>query len=129
LFPNTRFGGYYAGGNRTSLATELGYRFQPYVSLSANLNYNKINLPAPWNTNEFWLIGNEVDITFTNKLFFATLFQYNEQSRNFNLNSRLQWRYAPASDLFLVYTNNQMIDPFMPRDWSLTLKFTYWFNK
>lgn len=126
---DARFGGYYAGGNRTSLTSTLGYRFQPYVSLSANLNYNHIDLPAPWNTNEFWLIGSEVDITFTNKLFFATLFQYNEQSRNFNLNSRLQWRYAPASDLFLVYTNNQMIDPFMPRDWSLTLKFTYWFNK
>lgn len=126
---DARFGGYYAGGNRTSLTSTLGYRFQPYVSLSANLNYNHIDLPAPWNTNEFWLIGSEVDVTFTNKLFFATLFQYNEQSGNFNLNSRLQWRYAPASDLFLVYTNNQMIDPFMPRDWSLTLKFTYWFNK
>ncbi|WP_232625182.1 DUF5916 domain-containing protein [Pareuzebyella sediminis] len=124
-----RVGGYYADGRLTSLSSELGYRFQPYVSLSANLNYNYIDLPAPWNTNEFWLIGSEVDITFTNKLFFANLFQYNEQTRNFNLNSRLQWRYAPASDLFLVYTNNQMIDPFMPKDWSLTLKFTYWFNK
>ncbi len=126
---DARFGGYYADGNRTSLTSELGYRFQPYVSLSANLNYNHIRLPDPWNTNEFWLIGSEIDITFTNKLFFANLFQYNEQSGNFNLNSRLQWRYAPASDLFLVYTNNQMIDPFMPRDWALTLKFTYWFNK
>ena len=124
-----RFGGYFLDGNRTSLTAELGYRFQPYVSLSTNLNYNRIKLPAPWNTNQFWLIGSEIDITFTNKLFFANLFQYNEQSKNFNLNSRLQWRYAPASDLFLVYTNNQMIDPFMPRDWSLTLKFTYWFNK
>lgn len=117
---DARFGGYYAGGNRTSLTTELGYRFQPYVSLSANLNYNHIDLPAPWNTNQFWLVGSEIDLTFTNKLFFATFFQYNEQSSNFNLNSRLQWRYAPASDLFLVYANNQMIDPFMPQDWSLT---------
>ncbi|MBM1107107.1 carbohydrate binding family 9 domain-containing protein [Aurantibacter crassamenti] len=125
---NGRLGGYYLDGNRTSLSTELGYRFQPYVSLKANLNYNRIELPAPWNINEFWLIGSEVDITFTNKLFFANLFQYNEQTKNFNLNSRFQWRYAPASDLFLVYTNNQMIDPNIPRDWALTLKFTYWFN-
>ncbi|MGI9549614.1 MAG: DUF5916 domain-containing protein [Aurantibacter sp.] len=124
-----RLGGYFSDGSRTSLTAELGYRFQPYVSLSTNLNYNHISLPAPWNKNQFWLIGSEIDITFTNKLFFANLFQYNEQTKNFNLNSRLQWRYAPASDLFLVYTNNQMIDPFMPRDWSLTLKFTYWFNK
>ncbi len=126
---DTRFGGYYAGGNRTSITTELGYRFQPYVSLSANLNYNNIGLPAPWYTNEFWLIGSEVDITFTNKLFFANLFQYNEQTGNLNVNSRLQWRYAPASDLFLVYTNDYFIEPFEGRQWALTLKFTYWFNK
>ena len=126
---DARFGGYYEDGNRTSLTSELGYRFQPYVSLSANLNYNRIKLPAPWDTNQFWLIGSEVDITFTNKLFFATLFQYNEQSKNFNLNSRFQWRYAPASDLFLVYTNNYFIEPFEGRNWGLTLKFTYWFNK
>jgi hypothetical protein len=125
---DARFGGYYEDGTRTSLTTELGYRFQPYVSLSANLNYNRIKLPAPWNTNQFWLIGSEVDLTFTNKLFFATLFQYNEQSKNFNLNSRFQWRYKPASDLFIVYTNNHLISPYSGRTWSLTLKLNYWFN-
>ena len=123
-----RLGGYYQDGNRTSLTTELGYRFQPYVSLSANLNYNHIDLPAPWNTNEFWLIGAEADITFTNKLFFANLVQYNEQTGNMNLNSRFQWRYSPASDLFLVYTNNYFVTPFETRNWGLTLKFTYWLN-
>lgn len=123
-----RLGGYYEDGNRTSLTGELGYRFQPYVSLKANLNYNHIDLPAPWNTNEFWLIGSEVDITFTNKLFFANLFQYNEQSNNLNINSRFQWRYSPASDLFIVYTNNYFIDPYENRNWGLTLKFTYWLN-
>ena len=125
---DTRFGGYYEDGNRTSLTTELGYRFQPYVSLSANLNYNRIKMPAPWNTNEFWLIGSEVDITFTNSLFFSNLFQYNEQSKNFNLNSRFQWRYKPASDLFIVYTNNQLLAPYTGSTWSLTLKLNFWFN-
>jgi len=124
-----RYGGYYEEGTRISLTGELGYRFQPYVSLSSNISYNNIRLPVPWNTTEFWLIGSEVDITFTNKLFFATLFQYNEQSKNFNLNSRLQWRYKPASDLFLVYTNNELLAPFDGRIWSITLKLTYWFNK
>ncbi|WP_422080223.1 DUF5916 domain-containing protein [Ulvibacterium sp.] len=124
-----RVGGYYADGERIRLATELGYRFQPYVSLSANLNYNHITLPEPWFTNDFWLIGSEVDITFTNKIFFANLFQYNEQTRNLNINSRFQWRYSPASDLFLVFTNNHGIEPFEQRNWTLTLKFTYWFNK
>jgi hypothetical protein len=99
------------------------------VSLSTSLSYNNISLPSPWNTTEFWLIGAKSEITFTNKLFFTTLFQYNEQSNNFNLNSRLQWRYKPASDLFLVYTNNQLLPPFSGRTWSLTMKLAYWFNK
>ncbi|MCK4562156.1 MAG: carbohydrate binding family 9 domain-containing protein, partial [Flavobacteriaceae bacterium] len=32
-------GGYYADGNRVSLSSEIGYRFQPYVSLSGNISY------------------------------------------------------------------------------------------
>lgn len=123
-----RFGGYYAHGSRTSILTELGYRFQPFVSLSANLNYNYLDLPDPWNVTDFWLIGSKVDITFTNKVFWATLFQYNEQTRDLNLNSRFQWRYMPASDLFLVYTNNYFIEPIAGRNWALTLKLSYWFN-
>lgn len=123
-----RFGGYYADGTRTNFKGEAGYRFQPYVSLKANFNYNHIELPQPWNTNDFWLLGAEADITFTNKLFFANLLQYNEQSNNFNINSRFQWRYSPASDLFIVYTNNYFIAPFEGRNWGLTLKFTYWLN-
>ncbi len=126
---STRLGGYYEDGKRTNITSELGYRFQPYVSLSSNISYNHISLPEPWDTTEFWLIGSEIDITFTNKLFFSTLFQYNEQSKNFNLNSRFQWRYKPASDIFLVYTNNHLLPPFSGRTWSLTLKITYWFNK
>lgn len=122
------YGGYYLDGRRLNINGNLGYRFQPYVSLNANLSYNHISLPSPWNDAEFWLIGSEVDITFTNTLFFATLFQYNEQSRNFNLNSRFQWRYKPASDLFLVYTNTQLLDPNVGKSWSLTLKFTHWFK-
>lgn len=122
------YGGYYEDGNRINFTSELGYRFQPYVSISSNISYNNLRLPQPWNTTEFWLIGSEIDITFTNKLFFANLFQYNEQSRNFNLNSRFQWRYKPASDLFLVFTNNHLLAPLEGRTWSLTLKLTYWFN-
>jgi len=125
----TRVGGYYQDGTWSSINNELGYRFQPYVSLSSVISYNNIKMPAPWNTTEFWLIGAKADITFTNKLFFATLFQYNEQTKNFNLNSRFQWRYQPASDLFIVYTYNDQLPPFTETTQSLTIKLVYWFNK
>lgn len=121
-------GGYYADGERISLLSEIGYRFQPFVNLSTALSYNNIRLPAPWHTTEFWLVGSEVDITFTNKLFLATLFQYNEQADTFNLNARFQWRYKPASDIFLVYTRNEFLENMQAGSWSLTFKLLYWLN-
>ena len=125
---STRYGGYYAGGTRLNITNEFGYRFQPYVNIAWSSSYNLIKLAAPWNTTRFWLIGPRVDLTFTNKLFFTTFFQYNEQSKNMNLNTRLQWRYKPASDFFFVYTDNYFTEPFFIRNRALVLKFTYWGN-
>lgn len=125
---STRVGGYYAEGTRLNLIGELGYRFQPFVSLAMAMSYNDINLPQPWGRNTFWLIGPRLDITMTNKLFFTAFAQYNEQQDNINLNTRFQWRYKPASDLFLVYTDNYVPDTFGVKNRSFVLKFTYWWN-
>lgn len=124
----TRFGGYYAGGMRYNVTADAGYRIQPYVSLAISASYNKIKLPAPWNITEFWLVGPRVDVTMTNKLFFTTFVQYNEQLNNINVNTRFQWRYKPASDLFIVYTDNYLPAPFAVRNRALLLKLTYWWN-
>lgn len=126
---NTRSGSYYANGSLLNLAGEIGYRFQPFVKLLANASYNDIRLPQPWNNTRFWLVGSQLDITMTNKLFFSTFFQYNEQTRNINLNTRFQWRYKPASDLFIVYTDNYLPAPFSVRNRALVLKLTYWWNR
>ncbi len=125
---STRYGGYYASGKRYNVSADIGYRFQPYVSLAINATYNNINLPAPWNVTKFWLIGPRIDVTMTNKLFFTTFIQYNEQINNINLNTRFQWRYKPASDLFIVYTDNYLPAPFYIRNRALLLKLTYWWN-
>ncbi|MDH4091684.1 MAG: carbohydrate binding family 9 domain-containing protein [Cyclobacteriaceae bacterium] len=124
----SRYGGYYENGTRLNLGAEVGYRFQPYVSLAVTLNYNDIDLPQPWGRNSFWLIGPRLDVTMTNTLFFTAFAQYNEQQNNVNLNTRFQWRYRPASDLFIVYTDNYVPDTFGVKNRSLVLKFTYWWN-
>jgi len=54
--------------------------------------------------------------------------QYSTQQDSFGVNSRLQWRFAPLSDLYLVYNDNYFTDRFSPRYRSLTLKVTYWLN-
>ncbi len=125
---STRAGGYYEDGNRYNVRTEFGYRFQPYVAIAMSTNYNHIVMPAPWNTTSFWLVGPRIDVTMTNTLFLTTFVQYNEQIDNINLNARFQWRFKPASDLFLVYTDNYLPQPFGVKNRSLVMKFTYWWN-
>lgn len=125
---STRYGGYYADGTRLNLSGEVGYRLQPFLSLTVAANYNDIDLPKPWGKNTFWLIGPRLDVTMTNKLFFTAFAQYNEQQDNVNLNTRFQWRYRPASDLFIVYTDNYIPETFGVKNRSLVLKFTYWWN-
>ncbi|MFM9908959.1 MAG: DUF5916 domain-containing protein [Chitinophagaceae bacterium] len=125
---STRFGGYYANGSRSNINVDIGYRFQPYVNIAVSTNYNYIDLPKPWNQTSFWLVGPRVDITMTNKIFFTTFLQYNNQLKNMNLNTRFQWRYRPASDLFIVYTDNYYSSPLSVRNRAIVLKFTYWWN-
>ncbi|MEQ1587698.1 MAG: DUF5916 domain-containing protein [Cyclobacteriaceae bacterium] len=123
-----RYGGYYADGTRLFLSWDIGYRIQPYVSLLLSSSYNDIRLPEPWGRNTFWLVGPRIDITFTNKIFWTTFLQYNEQKDNINLNTRFQWRYRPASDLFIVYTDNYLPSDISVKNHSLVVKFTYWWN-
>ena len=52
-----------------------------------------------------WLIA-LLPVSFV--LYFATLVQYNNQINNVNVNARFQWRFKPASDLFIVYTENYL---------------------
>ena len=121
-------GGYYNQGKRSAFLSELGYRFQPLLEINTVANYNRIELPQPWNTNSFWLLGIKANLTLSNKLFFSNLYQYNEQLGLWNFNSRLQWRYKPASDLFFVFNSNEMKIPEMSNGWNLTLKINYWLN-
>jgi hypothetical protein len=133
---STRYGGFFADGKRLRLIGEIGYRFQPYVSIGAAVNYNSISfeanpeVPAQLrNTDyDFWLISPRIDLTLTNNLFISGLAQYNNQINNTNLNLRMQWRYSPASDIFLVYTDNYFTDVFKSKNRAVVFKVNYWLN-
>lgn len=125
---SVNYGGYYADGTKLSVTGDIGYRFQPIVNIAFSTSYNDLALVHPWGRTSFWNVGPKIDITFTNKLFFTTYFQYNQQFKNTNINTRLQWRYKPASDLFIVYTDNYLIAPFAVRNRALVIKFNYWWN-
>jgi len=123
-----QYGGYY-NGTRFHLSGSMNYRVQPYGSIAISANYNDIKLPEPYNSAQLILIGPRLDITFTNNLFLTTFIQYNNQIDNLNTNIRFQWRFAPVSDLFIVYTSNSFADdPLMNKNRGLVVKLSYWFN-
>jgi hypothetical protein len=134
---STRSGEYF-NGHRINLTGTLNYRAQPYAVFSLNFSYNKINLPAPYRSADLILIGPRFDFTFSRSLFWTTFVQYNNQINNVNINSRLQWRFRPVSDLFISYTDNYFAtdevreniqyNSWQPKLRAIVVKFTYWLN-
>ena len=123
----TSYGGFY-NGTRLVVNSELYYRVQPYGSLSIISSYNRLLMPSPYKSGDFILIGPRLDFTFTNNLFFTSFLQYNNQIDNINVNLRFQWRFAPVSDLFIVYTQNSFPADSRIKNRGLVLKLSYWFN-
>ncbi len=121
----TTYGGFY-NGTIFSLNTELTYRLQPLGNFSLSVDYNNIDFPDGYGDSQLLLIGPRLEFTFTKSLFFTTFLQFNTQSDNFNINSRLQWRFAPMSDVFLVFTDNMYASDFSQKNWGIVLKASYW---
>jgi hypothetical protein len=121
-------GGQFYNGNRMGIAGTMSYRVQPYGSFSLTYDYNNIVLPPAYGSAKFLLLSPRLDFTLTDKLFLTTFVQYNNRYDNVNLNARFQWRYKPASDFFIVYTENYLPEHLQSKNRALVLKFTYWLN-
>ena len=125
------YGGYY-NGTKLTYNVVLKFRKTPWGKFSLEYKHDRIRLPTPPDTNvnikaDIILIVPKIELTFTKNIFFTTFIQYNTQSENININSRLQWRFKPVSDLFIVYTENY--DPILSvKNRALVVKLTYWLN-
>ncbi len=120
-------GGFY-NAQRPFFRTNIGYRFQPYGSINFNAEYNYLDLEGTEGDRGNWLVGPRLDLTFSRKVFLSTFFQYNQQVNNFNINTRFQYRFAPVSDFFIVYTENYFSDVLKAKNRAIVFKLTYWFN-
>ncbi len=128
-------GGFY-NGQSTNFDGSIKLRLKTLGSISINYAYYDINLPKPYNQTKYWLIGPKAEFSFSKSIFFSNYFQYNTQTNNFNINSRLQWRFKPVSDMFLVYSDNRFaenigsygVKAFSPKGRALVFKMTYWLN-
>ena len=127
-FTSTFSHGTFFNGTRFSYQGTAQFRFQPKVILSLLWDYNKIILPNPYPTAKLLLISPKIQVTLNRNLFWSTLIQYSNQIDDFGINSRLQWRFAPLSDLYLVYNDSYDAEQFSPVFRSINLKLTYWIN-
>ncbi|MEP4092243.1 DUF5916 domain-containing protein [Reichenbachiella sp.] len=119
--------GTFFNGKRTGLRSYLQYRFQPWLRLRLDHNYNQIDLEE-FGNEDIHLVGLRSEVSFSNNVFWTTFLQFNTQSTNFNINSRFQWRFAPLSDLFVVYTDNYFSDTFERKNRFTSIKINYWLN-
>ena len=127
-FGDARIGNFYNGTIR-GISAGIQWRNQPNLNIRLRAELNNINLPGKYGSTKLLLIAPRIEYNFNTQLFWTTFIQYNTQSNNFNINSRLQYRYQPMSDFFLVYTDNYFTDPlFKNKSRALIFKFSYWLN-
>jgi hypothetical protein len=125
---SARYGGFF-NGTLLQMRAGITWRVQPWGNFSLNVENASIRFPSPYGSTDLLLLAPRIEINFSNNLFWTTFLQLNTQNNNFNINSRLQWRFKPMSDVFLVYTDNYFTDPlFKNRNRAIVFKMNYWLN-
>lgn len=128
-----RTGSFY-NGSLHQLSAKVNFRVQPWGNLGFEYQWNRLEFPDQYGEQTIAALLSKLEIGFNKNLLWTTLFQYIDQSEFMGINSRLQWRFAPMSDLFLVVVDNYDVFQGMggPRDIAsnnraLILKLNYWY--
>lgn len=121
---NAEYGGFYKG-EKLTIDGGPAYTFQPFGTISLNYNYTDINLKHGYGKVTYHLLGLKPEISFTTKLLWSTLIQYNTQLKNISFNSIFQWRYAPMSDFYIVLRDDASLSG-LNKSFELSFKLTYW---
>lgn len=120
--------GTFFNGEQYTIEGDIRVRIQPKFLGSLTLDYRRIELADGFPSASIWTIEPRFEFTFTRSVFWTTLVQYSNRDDNLGINSRLQWRFAQLSDLFIVYNDNYFTKTIAPRGRSLSVKLTHWLN-
>ena len=98
------------GGYFNGTLTAIGFsrprvELTPQFSIEPGVSFNRIKLPN--GTVNAQLITNRITYTFTPRMFFGGLLQYNSSQDSLSMNLRLRWEYQPGSELFIVYNDQR----------------------
>lgn len=119
--------GQYYNGTQLRATGSFTYRMQPWTSIGINYNVCRFNMPKPFSSNSIYYVGPKVEASFNRSLFLTTSLQYSSLSKNLVLYSRLQWRFRPLSDIYLVYTSNKDVQMGQMNNENLILKMNWCF--
>lgn len=100
------WGGFYGGKNSSP---ELGFNFRSgkHIIMGIKFEQNKVKLPqGSFTTNIFSL---RFDYSFNPRLTFYNFIQYDNESDNIGINSRVRWTITPGNDIYFVI-NHSWID-------------------
>ena len=106
------YGSFYGGNqhvfgiNTARLAITSKLAVEPAISI------NWIDLPNGRFTTQ--LYRTRTTYTFAPRIFASAFVQYNSTNSTFSTNLRLRWEYEPGSEFFVVYTNDQNMNPLTP---------------
>ena len=111
-----RMGEYFNGSIRSLGVGRARLELTERFSVEPTLSINWIDTPqGAFQTN---LVVSRLTYTFTPRMFFGGLVQYNSSTDSISNNLRLRWEYSPGSELFVVYTEEREMDPLRPDRYS-----------
>ncbi len=107
-----RAGDYFNGTIRSVGFSRGRMEVTQRLSLEPSVSVNWIDSPqGSFRTD---LLVSRVNFSFTPRMFFSGLIQYNSSTNTVSNNLRLRWEYQPGSELFVVYTEDRETDPLRP---------------
>ena len=103
-------GGGFFHGDRTNVHGAVGFRFSKHFKAEGQLSYNRISLPVANGDFDATTVGINLEAATSRKLFARALLQYDNFSKDFQANVRIDWIHTPGSDLFLVFNTSYLFD-------------------
>lgn len=126
--------GEFYNGNLSQAQADINFRAQPWGNLGFGYQWNKLDFPEPYGNEIITALLGKLEIGFNRNLLWTTLFQFVDQNEFMGINSRLQWRFSPMSDVFLVFVDNYDVFNGMPdrpaiqtNNRAIILKVNYWY--
>lgn len=98
--------GTFYNGTLNQVVLNTNFRITPWGNLGVGYQHNELSFPDEYGEGSISAILGKMEIGFNTNLLWTTLFQFQDQNEFMGINSRLQWRFAPMSDIFLVYIDN-----------------------